>query len=263
MKYDVIIIIGGGINKDGDLPEEASLRVKEGVKKYNDGIAPKILMSGRWGKDIDFTPKKKEAIAMKEMAVDLGVPSKDILIETRAMDTLSNAKESKKIIDNSDWKNILVVTLDFHKDRTEKIFRDIFGDSYNIDVYGGKSNLEESLYKRHLKMEDLKMKRYERQKKFSSIIDTLDQIADDIELQDKRIALAIDIVSDQIEKRAFFNQSTWLPGRCTRTYPNRNQKSHSRYEKRATYICIACNLRRYSASEYCPRCGHSMQKIFC
>jgi uncharacterized SAM-binding protein YcdF (DUF218 family) len=257
MKYDIIIIIGGGINKDGGLPPETSLRVKEGVKKYKKGLAPKILMSGRWGDDIDYTPKKKEAIAMKELAIDIGVPSKDILTETKAVDTITNAKESKEVIDNNDWKDILVVTLDFHKNRAERIFKDIFGDSYNIDVYGGKSNLEKSLYERYLKMEKTKMNKYS---KLSSIVETLDNIADDVEKQDKNIALAIDTVSDLIEKKAFFNQSTWLPGRTTRAYPNKN--TSNRLERKAVYVCLSCNLRRSMVVYRCPRCGHTMQKTF-
>lgn len=97
-------------------------------------------------------------------------------------------------------------------------------------------------------------------KNIRDLIGTLDNIANEIEKQDKHIALAIDIISDQIEKKAFFNQATWLPGRCTRAYPNRVQGPPNRKEKIATYICIACNLRRYSASKNCPRCGHIMCK---
>ena len=100
-------------------------------------------------------------------------------------------------------------------------------------------------------------------KNIRDLINSLDSIANEVEKQDKHIALAIDIVSDQIEKKAFFNQSTWLPGRTTRAYPNKCQNIPNRLEKRAVYVCLSCNLRRSIVAYKCPRCGHTMQKTFC
>lgn len=94
------------------------------------------------------------------------------------------------------------------------------------------------------------------------LVNSLDTIADDVEKQDKSIALAIDFVSDQIEKTAFFNQSTWLPGRITRGDPNKSQDVSNKLRKRAVYVCLSCNLRRSAGVYICPRCGSSMQKSF-
>jgi len=94
------------------------------------------------------------------------------------------------------------------------------------------------------------------------LVKALDTIANEIEEQDERIALSIDRVSDGIEKRAFFNQSTWLPGRCTRAYPNRTQNVPSKNDKSILYVCSSCNLRRHMiAYKRCPRCGHLMYKF--
>lgn len=100
-------------------------------------------------------------------------------------------------------------------------------------------------------------------KNMRDLVSTLDTIANEVERQDRSIALAIDHISDQIEKRAFFNQSTWLPGRTTRAYPNKNQNASERSEKRAVYVCLSCNLRRSIVAYKCPRCGHSMQVTLC
>lgn len=60
-------------------------------------------------------------------------------------------------------------------------------------------------------------------------------------------------------KKSYFSQSTWLPGRNTRNYPQ-FQKTPFR-EKQALYTCISCHLRRFMISaSRCPRCGHSMKK---
>jgi len=61
-------------------------------------------------------------------------------------------------------------------------------------------------------------------------------------------------------KNAYFNQSTWLPGRNTKEYSNYQRRQYR--EKTALYVCIACNLRRHmpSAAPRCPRCGHQMKR---
>lgn len=100
-------------------------------------------------------------------------------------------------------------------------------------------------------------------KNIRDLINTLDIIANEVEEQNRSIALSIDLVSDQIEKKAFFNQSTWLPGRTTRTYLNKDQSTPNRNEKRAVYVCLSCNLRRTLVTYKCPRCGHTMQITFC
>ena len=56
-------------------------------------------------------------------------------------------------------------------------------------------------------------------------------------------------------KNAYFNQSTWLPGRNTRDYPQFHKSQYR--EKHAIYTCVSCHLRRAAASR-CPRCGHQM-----
>ena len=98
--------------------------------------------------------------------------------------------------------------------------------------------------------------------KIAHLIESLDDIANDMESEDKQIALAIDRISDLIEKKAFFNQSTWLPGRTTRAYPNIEQRVRNKGVKNTLYVCSSCNLRRYMiACQRCPHCGHFMYRV--
>lgn len=60
-------------------------------------------------------------------------------------------------------------------------------------------------------------------------------------------------------KKSYFSQSTWLPGRNTRDYPQ-FQKTPYR-EKQALYTCLSCHLRRLMVTaSRCPRCGHQMKR---
>jgi len=93
----------------------------------------------------------------------------------------------------------------------------------------------------------------------ATMVKILDDVADKIESQDPKIALAIDQISDRIEKKAYFNPTTWLPGRSSIEmpvfkYPQRTE------ERLAVCNCSYCNapLKAPRGSIVsCPRCGHT------
>ncbi len=85
---------------------------------------------------------------MKKYAVKLGVPSEKIIAEINSRDTVGDAFFTKlNILKNKSWKNILVVTSDYHVARTSTIFKFIYGAEYSIKVIGscGFDSLEKQL----------------------------------------------------------------------------------------------------------------------
>ena len=82
-----------------------------------------------------------EATASAAVLVDLGVAVEDVFVETTSYDTISNAFFART--DHSDlagWRRLLVITSDFHVERTEAIFRWVFGaaptEHYAISYLG-------------------------------------------------------------------------------------------------------------------------------
>lgn len=142
---DVIIILGGRINTDGTLPDLPRGRVDEGVRRYKNNEASKILMTGNYGFWLDWSreiPMRSEAGAMKEYAESLGVSGHDVLVEAVSKDTLGNAYFTKiNILEPNKYRNVIVVTSDFHIDRTKYIFDLVFGPTYAIDYIGVPTNL--------------------------------------------------------------------------------------------------------------------------
>jgi uncharacterized SAM-binding protein YcdF (DUF218 family) len=131
---DVIIVLGGGIRENGELVPTAQERVEKAVELYKKNVARKILMSGRYGISIKYIPIKTEAKAMKEHAMSLGVPEEDILTEETSRDTLGNAYFTKtKFLEPRGWKNIMVITTNFHLERAKAFFTKILGEGYDID----------------------------------------------------------------------------------------------------------------------------------
>src|SRR3989338_1963789 len=131
---DVIIILGGGIEPDGSLPEIPKLRIIKGAELFRDGIAPKIIMSGNYGFWLEKEPIRPEAEAMKEYAVSLGVPEGGILKEDISKDTIGNAYFCKiNFLETNNWHNVVIVTSDYHIPRTRYIFEKVLGKNYMIE----------------------------------------------------------------------------------------------------------------------------------
>ena len=86
---DCIIVLGAGLygNKPSPMLED---RLKKGIELYKNNAAPKILMSGDHGRS-----GYNEVQVMKQYAIDAGVPSSDIFMDTAIvrfgrMDRLQN-----------------------------------------------------------------------------------------------------------------------------------------------------------------------------
>lgn len=139
---DVIIILGGGIEPDGSLPESPKLRVNKGAELFKSGVAPRIIMSGKWGFWLLQAPPRTEAEAMKEYAVSIGVPEEAIYAEKDSIDTIGNAYFCKiNFLEPNNWKKVLVVTADYHATRTGAIFEKILGDDYELECVSSESGL--------------------------------------------------------------------------------------------------------------------------
>lgn len=154
MQKDAIIILAGGIKQDGTLPNQARLRIKKGAQLYKNGIAPRIIMSGAYSFLTKHTPPKTEAEAMAEYAILSGVNKKDILLEKESQDTISNAYSTKiNFLKPNNWKKIIVVTSNYHKLRTEYIFKKVLGKEYNTKIITARTGFTNKKLRNELKSE--------------------------------------------------------------------------------------------------------------
>jgi uncharacterized SAM-binding protein YcdF (DUF218 family) len=81
-------------------------RINQAVYLYKNHYAPKILMSG--GTDMGDTVS--EAETMKTIAEKDGIPSTDILIETKSTSTYQNLVYSQKILNSAGLHSAIIVT---------------------------------------------------------------------------------------------------------------------------------------------------------
>jgi len=133
-----IVILGGGITKNGKLPKEVKKRVEKAYQIFKKNPQSNILACGKYSflYPQKKLPQKTEAEAIKEYLLELGVPEKKIYLEKKSKDTIGNAYYAKKLyfIPQKD-REIWVVSSDFHLERVKFVFEKIFGSKYELRLY--------------------------------------------------------------------------------------------------------------------------------
>ena len=117
-KQDFIIVLGSGLIDGKTVPPLLGKRIDRAISFYKAQLKEtmhplKLVMSGGKGDD-EHLP---ESVAMKNYALEKGIPAEDILIEINSKNTLENMIFSKKIIENQFGTtnyNVIFTTNNFH-----------------------------------------------------------------------------------------------------------------------------------------------------
>lgn len=106
---DAIIAVSGG---------DTTARTSQAIDLYRRGWAPTLIFSGA-AKD---KTGPSNAAAMRELAINAGVPTDDIVIEEYGETTRQNAEETRKILDQYGIRSVILVTSAYHQRRAELEF---------------------------------------------------------------------------------------------------------------------------------------------
>ena len=115
-RFDAIVVLGSGADKDGNPTPEQLSRVTEAVHEYERGMAPRIIVTGA-----AVANRFNEAEVMARSARALGVPSEAILLEPNARDTIQNVCYSVRILERHGWNSAEVVSTSSHLPRAAMI----------------------------------------------------------------------------------------------------------------------------------------------
>lgn len=103
---DCILILGAGV-WDGGVPSPMlSDRLDEGIRLYNAGAAPKILVSGDHGRT-----GYDEVNVMKKYLTDAGIPSSDVFMDHAGFSTYDSMKRAKTVFG---VRKAVIVTQEYH-----------------------------------------------------------------------------------------------------------------------------------------------------
>ena len=115
--FDAIIVLGSPADDDGNPTPEQLARVTEGVREYERGTAPRLILTGGPAHN-----RFVEAEVMARTAAAQGIPPSAIFIETKARDTVENACYSTQIMQAHGWHSAEVVSAASHLPRASLIF---------------------------------------------------------------------------------------------------------------------------------------------
>lgn len=137
---DAIIVLGGGVPESVNDPPiytkarcQAAAQVYQSLAIHGNGTnnrkPPKILALSAGTAHLpqllsaDGLPIWESTASASYLMNELQVPAEDLYVETTSYDTISNAFFTRtNFCDIADWKNLLIVTNEFHMKRTRYIF---------------------------------------------------------------------------------------------------------------------------------------------
>ncbi|MFM7840364.1 MAG: YdcF family protein [Nitrospira sp.] len=123
-KFDAIVVLGGGAAGKGSLRPDDELggvslqRTLCGVALFAEGRAPRLVFSG--GDAAIFGTGPREAVAMKRVALQAGVPDQAIVLDDRARNTVENARGVTRVLGQG---SVVLVTSASHMLRATALFR--------------------------------------------------------------------------------------------------------------------------------------------
>jgi Uncharacterized conserved protein len=141
-KSDAIIVLGCKVN--GKEPSrfllERTLKAKE---LYSEGLGEYIILSGGQGSGEEIS----EAMCMKKILVDDGIPEDKLILEDKSKNTYENLNNSREIIKEKNFNSVIIVSNEFHLRRAEMLgdklgikaeYTGVFvKDKWFTEIYGG------------------------------------------------------------------------------------------------------------------------------
>ena len=135
---DCIIVLGCQVKDNGQPSDMLADRLKRGIELYEQGAAPKIIMSGDHGR-----AEYDEVNTMKQVAIDSGVPSSDVFMDHAGFSTYESMYRAKEIFEAD---KVIIVTQEYHLYRAlyiaEQLGIEAYGVSSDYHTYRGQSSRE-------------------------------------------------------------------------------------------------------------------------
>lgn len=136
--YDCILILGCGVLPSGEPTAMLKDRLLRGIELYEDGAAPKIVVSGDHGQtDYD------EVNTMKDFLIKAGVPSEDIFMDHAGFSTYESIYRARDVFQA---QKLIIVTQEYHLYRAlylaEALDLDAVGVHADLRTYRGQTYRE-------------------------------------------------------------------------------------------------------------------------
>jgi len=123
-KADAILVLGAYVFPSGTVSTMLNDRLTIGYELYEQGKAPKLLVSGDHGqKDYD------EVNSMKTFLKDKGVPGQDVFMDHAGFSTYESIYRARDIFK---VKKVIIVTQEYHLKRAVFVARELGLEAYGV-----------------------------------------------------------------------------------------------------------------------------------
>jgi len=138
-----IVVLGGGIDLTGHLPNHVYQRLNKTLEIFQKHPQAKIVTTGKYSFLYkDQFPPVTEAEKMAKYLYQKGVDKGSILLEKHSKDSLGNAYHLKTdIFIPHQELNGIIITSHFHLERIKCIFEKVFGPKYRFEYLGVQERL--------------------------------------------------------------------------------------------------------------------------
>lgn len=158
-KYDAIIVLGRGIDKEGNISDSAKATVEEAVKFFNDGKANYVIFSGKLSYRSTESFPLTEAEGMSRYAKSLGLSEESVLLETESVSTITNICNIKRqILIPHNWHQVVLISVDPVYKRAYFMMHRLLGSNYKCDLFVSSYKFPEDKYQKLKISEEAKMK---------------------------------------------------------------------------------------------------------
>ena len=155
MSKRILVVLGSPNSHDGELSSIAKNRLDLCFKTFLEDDL--ILCTGGWGKHFN-TSNLPHSYYAKEYLIKKGILESYFLKSALSNNTVDDAIKMKKIISNYKGRELLIITSDFHLNRTKLIFKEIL-KKYTIEFLGAGNNLLKDQLKKIVEHEKKSIKK--------------------------------------------------------------------------------------------------------
>lgn len=119
-KADLIVILGSKVSSTGEPSLGLTARLNKAIDVYNEGYAPKILVSGGTGKE-----GYDESLAMANYLIKRGIPANSITRDGKGNNTRATAKHTQEYLQHHKLQSVIIVSQYYHIARTKLAFKKV------------------------------------------------------------------------------------------------------------------------------------------
>ena len=130
-KTDLIVVLGSPNADDGRLYDVAIGRCELALEVYRENPEQRVILTGGFGEHFNLSSQPHSRL-LEDYLLEQGLPENAIAGHVESANSIEDALLSKDLIASLNPGVVTIVTSDYHQERAEFIFRNVWGDAIDL-----------------------------------------------------------------------------------------------------------------------------------